>query len=68
MGKHANQLAYREFERLDRASQESIEADAELTEYQRAAEWDNDLFTRKDDAEHMARIAAEAKYFIRNGS
>lgn len=42
MGKHANSAAYREFERLDRQKQEqSFEAEPPLTEYERAAEWEN---------------------------
>lgn len=51
MGKAANQAAWAEFERLDRQRQEqSFDTEPPLTEAERAAEWDSDHWTRKDDA------------------
>lgn len=67
MGKAANERAYREFERLDRQRQEaSLDTEPPLTEFERAAEYDDERWTKKDDAaaEHMARIAAEVRYFM----
>jgi len=67
MGKAANESAYREFERLDRQRQEeSFGAEPPLTESERAAQCDDESWARKDDAaaEHMARIAAEVRYFM----
>lgn len=67
MGKAANERAYREFERLDRQRQEaSLDTEPPLSESERAAQWDVESWTRKDDAaaEHMARIAAEVRYFM----
>ena len=67
MGKNLNQKAWLEFERLDRQRQEaSLDTEPPLTESERAAQWDDESWTRKDDAaaEHMARIAAEVRYFM----
>lgn len=50
MGKHANQQAYREFERLDRQRQEqSFEHVSPLTEAERASDWDDEFWNNKDD-------------------
>ncbi|MET3232227.1 UNVERIFIED_ORG: hypothetical protein ABIC54_004432 [Burkholderia sp. 1263] len=67
MGKNLNQKAWLEFERLDRQRQEaSLDTEPPLAEFERAAEYDDDRWTKKDDAaaEHMARIAAEVRYFM----
>lgn len=49
MGQHANQRAWLEFERLDRKRQEeSFDPVEPLTEYERAAEWE-DFEAFRDD-------------------
>ncbi|WGS53540.1 hypothetical protein LFL96_21005 [Paraburkholderia sp. D15] len=50
MGKHANAEIYRQFERrADRGLDESMDdADAPLTEAERAAEWDDAYWERQD--------------------
>jgi hypothetical protein len=70
LGKNLNQNAWLEFERLDRKRQEqSFETAPELTEEEKGAAWDDENWTRKDDAaaEYMARIAAEVRYFMGRG-
>lgn len=67
MGKHANSAAYREFERLDRQRQDaSFESEPELTEAERAAEWDSEYWTRLDaTADELAE--ARRGYAVRVG-
>jgi hypothetical protein len=49
MGQHANQRAWLEFERLDRKRQEeSFDDEPPLTEFERAAEWDHDYWSKLD--------------------
>ena len=49
MGKHANQSAYREWERQqDRKQDAHLDPEPELTEAERAAEWDDQYFDRID--------------------
>jgi len=68
LGKHFNAELYRQFDRtMDNGLDEAMgDGEPPLTEEQRAAGYDDDRWTRKDDAsaEHMARIAAEVRYFM----
>ncbi|HEX7909931.1 MAG TPA: hypothetical protein VF534_17825 [Paraburkholderia sp.] len=49
MGQHANQRVWLEFERIDRQRQErSFEVEPELTEAERASEWDDEAWQKID--------------------
>lgn len=49
MGKHANQSAYREWERQqDRLQDKHLDDESPLSEEEKASDWDSDYWTKVD--------------------
>lgn len=61
MGKHANAEIYRQFDRqMDRGLDEAMgDAEPQLTEAERAAEWDRDYWDRIDAVPRSVRLGDE---------